>query len=153
MISNISSSKPGTFIGGGIGVATDDLTKPNTGETKGRSGIVVLTDGQDNFAGLSGVQGTINEIKRAGGLGIRVSFGFLSTDASEQDPEILTECVKTGGTFSSFSNAESQGNFIDQVIYNGLTALDGTADASKFALSSPTLTFSILVSVFCKLSY
>lgn len=129
IISNITSNKSGTFIGGGIGVAINETIKPGTGVTANRTGIVVLTDGEDNYSGLSGVQGTINEIKRATGLGIRVSFGFLSTESGgAQNPKILLECLKSGGTFSMFEDAKSQGNFVEQVILKGLTGEEGGGD-------------------------
>lgn len=143
-IQNISSSKPGTFIGGGIGTAINETTKPGTGETANRTGIVVLTDGEDNYSGLTGVQGTINEIVRAGQLGIRVSFGFLSVGAGSQDIRILTQCLKTGGTFASFSDPLSQKNFIEQVLRRGITGKDSTGTVSASLL--PGLNTSALLS-------
>ena len=130
-IENITSNKWGTFIGGGIGAAIDETTKPGTGETANRTGIVVLTDGQDNTSGLTGVRGTINEIVRAGSLGIRVSFGFLSVSAASQDSLILSAILKTGGTFSEFASPEAQDNFISQVLLQGITGMDATSNSGK----------------------
>lgn len=115
----------GTFIGGGIKVATDELTKPGNDPTANRTGIVVLTDGLDDPSSL--VTDTIAQITRAGSLGIRVSFGFLSTDASQQDPDILNAVFLTGGTFTTFDDAASQEAFIAQVLLQGLTGVDSKA--------------------------
>jgi len=112
----------GTFIGGGIKAATDELTKPGNDPTANRTGIIVLTDGVDDPESL--VTDTVAEITRAGGLGIRVSFGFLSTDATQQDPNILNAVFKTGGTFTTFDDANSQEAFIAQVLLQGLTGSD-----------------------------
>jgi hypothetical protein len=125
IIRNISSAKSGTFIGGGIGAAINETTKQGTGATADRTGIVVLTDGLDNTSGRFGTQGTIDSILRAGSLGIRVSFGFLSRQRLQQDRRILLECLRTGGIFSTFSNPESMKNFIEQVERQGITNKDG----------------------------
>lgn len=112
----------GTFIGGGIKTAIDELTKPGNDPTANRTGIIVLTDGVDDPESL--VTDTVAQVTRAGGLGIRVSFGFLSTDASQQDPNILNAVFKTGGTFTTFDDASSQEAFIAQVLLQGLTGSD-----------------------------
>jgi hypothetical protein len=143
VIDTISSSKSGTFIGGGLKEATDELTKPGNDPTANRTGIVVLTDGEDNYSGLTGVQGTINEITRAGELGIRVSFGFLSVDSSNQDPRILNAILKTGGAFTSFTSAVSQESFIAQVLLQGLTGIDASSNTTSLF---PGLTTSALLS-------
>lgn len=121
----------------------DELTKPDSGSTANRTGIVVLTDGQDNTLGLTGVQGTINAITRAGELGIRVSFGFLSVDSSNQDPRILRAILKTGGAFTSFISAASQDSFIAQVLLQGLTGIDASSNTTSLF---PDLTTSALLS-------
>ena len=73
----------GTFIAGGISLGIDELTKASgpdapdasdpAPDTQEKSGIIVFTDGQD-----SDTSALLAAIDRAGGLGMRVSFGFLS---------------------------------------------------------------------------
>lgn len=70
----------GTAIGTGVKAAIDELTKAGKDPTANRTGIVVFTDGQDDPS--SGTVLTIAQLKRAVGLGVRISFGFLSVDAS-----------------------------------------------------------------------
>src|SRR4051812_36966900 len=60
----------GTYIGGGIEAAVNELSKPGNDPTANRAGIIVLTDGLDDPT--SGMNGTIEQITRAGALGIRV---------------------------------------------------------------------------------
>ncbi|KAK3358111.1 hypothetical protein B0T25DRAFT_590131 [Lasiosphaeria hispida] len=112
--------KGGTFIGRGVQTATDDLTKPGSGLTAGRTAIVVLTDGVDDPSSRVGT--TISEIRRASDLGIRISFGFLSVDATDQDPDIVSTVVASGGTFSILSDPDSIRRFVAQVFLKGLTA-------------------------------
>jgi Mg-chelatase subunit ChlD len=108
----------GTFIGGGISAALDELTKANSGATADQTGVLVLTDGVDDPSTL--ITDTIASIDRARDLGIRVSFGFLAIDASEQDPRITTAIIRSGGTFSTLSAAGDASLFVAQALLNGL---------------------------------
>jgi len=132
----------GTFIGGGIKAATDELTKPGNDPTNNRTGIVVFTDGIDDPADQ--VPDTIAEIQRAGSLGIRVSFGFLAIENADQDPGILKAILHTGGIFEAFNDATSQENFIALVLLNGLTGIDTKGEGGRTLLLSGLTTSSLL---------
>jgi len=132
----------GTFIGGGIKAATDELTKPGNDPTNNRTGIVVFTDGTDDPPGQ--VPDTIAEIQRAGSLGIRVSFGFLAIANDNQDPGILKAILHTGGIFEAFNDANSQENFILLVLRKGLTGIDTKGDGDQTPLLSGLTTSSLL---------
>lgn len=130
--SSIDSITPrgGTAIGAGIETAINELTKSGHDPTTNRTGIVVFTDGQDSLA--SGTNVTIEEIKRAFGLGIRVSFGFLSVDSSNQDREILGAILTTGGIYATVGQASAQQSFVALTLVHGLTGIDasGVNDSS-----------------------
>lgn len=71
-------SSGGTFIAGGVVLAIEELTRNIDPEAiKDRTGIVVLTDGQD-----SSIFALVAAIDRCRLLGIRVSFGFLAPPAN-----------------------------------------------------------------------
>ena len=109
----------GTFIGGGIATAADELTNGGTDNSgSGTSGILVLTDGMDDPVDL--VSQTIEAINRAQQLGIRVSFGFLTNSAESQDAGIVTSIIKSGGTFSTVKTAEDVPKLVAQALLNGL---------------------------------
>ncbi|KAF8248996.1 hypothetical protein K440DRAFT_677961, partial [Wilcoxina mikolae CBS 423.85] len=112
------NSAGGTYIAGGIKAAIDELIKDLTIPTKGRTGIVVLTDGNDSYK-----MELLNELDRAQNLGIRVSFGFLMPTVV-LDQDILTKILKTGGVYSTIDSAEAQQSFVHAVIANGPTELD-----------------------------
>ncbi|KAI9893850.1 MAG: hypothetical protein M1814_005403 [Vezdaea aestivalis] len=138
----------GTFIAGGLKAAIDEITKPAAGPTAGRSGIVVFTDGED-----SSLTTLINEVNRAGGLGIRVSFGFLSPTTPAGASALLNAIMSTGGVYSTITTAAAQQAFVNQVISRGLTNNDagtgpavlfpGLATAGQVSSASPkTFTYS-----------
>jgi von Willebrand factor type A domain len=111
----------GTYIAGGVEAAIDELTKDKTSVTAGVTGIVVFTDGQD-----SAVSDLVDQLNRARGLGIRVSFGFLSPSdiTSTQDPSILSAIISTGGLYSTIGDSTAQANFVNLVLSHGLTNTD-----------------------------
>ena len=136
-------SEGGTDIGSGVNAAIGELTKDGEGETKDRTGIVVLTDGLDGGSSLPGA------LAQAASLGIRVNFGFLSPPAnpvpaatrasaargerpigraaqsgSDQPPELVRAILATGGFYGVIDSAESQRKFVDLVLAHGATALD-----------------------------
>lgn len=115
----------GTSIYSGVKQAIDELTKPNTGNTTGQSGIVVLTDGED-----SSITQLIAQLTRAQSLGIRVSFGFLSPTLPAGVQTLLTAILNTGGRYGTISNAAGQQSFINSVLLNGLTGNDNGSGAS-----------------------
>ncbi|KAK4123659.1 hypothetical protein N657DRAFT_419903 [Parathielavia appendiculata] len=108
----------GTFIGGGVSAALDELTKASSGATVDRTGILVLTDGVDDPSYL--ITDTIESIERATELGIRVSFGFLAIDAAQQDSRITTAIIRSGGTFTTLNTAGDASLFVAQALLNGL---------------------------------
>ena len=109
----------GTFIAGGVAEAISQLTAANTGSTAQRSAIVVFTDGED-----SDTSELVEAINNATALGIRVSFGFLDNDASEQPTEILNAIQASRGVYATITVAAGSINFINYVILNGLTYND-----------------------------
>ncbi|KAI9746954.1 MAG: hypothetical protein M1815_004831 [Lichina confinis] len=123
----------GTFIGGGVQVAIDELAKDGT--TGNRTGIVILSDGEDDPPEL--VPETVAEIERAGQLGIRVSFGFLQvlpegTDVSSglvvnQDPGIQNAVLQTGGSMATINTASNFAAFLAQILSTGLTSDDASS--------------------------
>ncbi|KAK4106676.1 hypothetical protein N658DRAFT_461485 [Parathielavia hyrcaniae] len=108
----------GTFIGGGISAALDELTTSSSGATADRTGILVLTDGVDDPSYL--ITDTIESIERAIELGVRVSFGFLAIDAAQQDSRITTAIIRSGGTFTTLYTAADASLFVAQALLNGL---------------------------------
>lgn len=123
----------GTSIVSGVKAATEELSK--SGKTDGRSGIVVLTDGQDaDFMSL------VSQIGESGSKGIRVSFGFLSIDLSTAtSPEVLTAILKTGGVYSAIDGAGAQQSFINLVMSHGITNDDGATVTSATLLAGLTV--------------
>jgi hypothetical protein len=129
-------SSGGTDIGAGVSVAIGELTKDPAIDPRARSGIVVLTDGQDGGTSLPGA------LAQAAALGIRVSFGFLSpppvppaaaarkpvataSQAVQQDlPDYLPAILATGGTYAVIDSAAAQTTFVGLAQQNGLTNLD-----------------------------
>ncbi|KAH7397132.1 hypothetical protein BKA66DRAFT_594409 [Pyrenochaeta sp. MPI-SDFR-AT-0127] len=129
----------GTFIGRGIYVGMEELTRGSTdpNERQENAGIVVLTDGQDSdisaFAAALGL---------AYDRGIRVSVGFLSPPANpvprrrtralyprqsnttSVPTELLEAVLRTGGVFSIIDSAEAQQSFIELIIARGPTNID-----------------------------
>jgi Mg-chelatase subunit ChlD len=124
----------GTAIGKGVQAAIEELTKPGTDATANRTGIVVFTDGQDSPA--SGVKLTIEQVKRAVDLGIRISFGFLRVDSSNQNTEILRAILQSGGVYATVARAAAQQGFIALALANGLTGSDATGTNGSSTLLS-----------------
>ncbi|KAF2468832.1 uncharacterized protein BDR25DRAFT_53422 [Lindgomyces ingoldianus] len=119
-VANISITG-GTYIASGVEMAIAQLTADGTGATADRSGIVVFTDGED-----SSVRLLVDQINNAAKVGIRVSFGFLSTSSglSYQDKSVLSAIMNSGGRYFTISAAQSSNNFINGIIVNGLTKND-----------------------------
>ena len=138
--SSIDSSG-GTYIAGGIAAAIDEIVADTKYKTRGRSGIIVLTDGDDYYVAARLVQ-----LARAWANGIKVSFGFLSPVAipvtiprrrGEDHPaellprqsssdDVLVAILKTGGLYATIDSAAAQLAFVNLVFANGITdANDG----------------------------
>ncbi|KIW78657.1 hypothetical protein Z517_08495 [Fonsecaea pedrosoi CBS 271.37] len=137
----------GTYIAGGVQMAIKQLTAVNTGDTSGRSGILVFTDGEDYST-----SDLVDQINRASGLGIRVAFGFLDSSSSLQDTDVLAAIMNSGGRYFTIQNYNASKAFIDGIIVNGLTRNDNPdgdtttllagLDASHFISGSETQTMS-----------
>lgn len=128
---DLIDSSGGTDIADGVKAAVDELTKQGSGSTADRSGIVVLTDGEDSSA-----TALVKEIQRAGSAGIRVSFGFLSPSGTTPSyPDVLNAIIATGGIFRTIDSATAQQVFISNVLANGLTKGDSGADVSSTLIS------------------
>lgn len=139
-------SAGGTFIAGGITAALGAMTP--LGPPPGKSGLVVLTDGED-----SNTTALVDAIGQAVSRGVRVSFGFLSPPSvtferprSANDlktshavsPEIQQAIINSGGVFGTISTAADQQTFVDLVQRRGLTTLDdpdGADDGGAVALN------------------
>ncbi|OAP58425.1 hypothetical protein AYL99_07515 [Fonsecaea erecta] len=137
----------GTYIAGGVQMAIQQLTAAKTGDTAGRSGILVFTDGED-----SSTSDLVNQINRATSLGIRVAFGFLDDSSSLQDTDVLSSIMHSGGRYFTIQNYNASKAFIDGIIVNGLTRNDNPdgdtttllagLDASHFISGSETQTMT-----------
>jgi von Willebrand factor type A domain len=140
-VTQINSILPGggTYIASGIKAATDELTKSGSGATGKNTGIIVFTDGED-----SSTEEVVSEVQRAGGLGIRVSFGFLSLDATLQDETILQAILQTGGTYATIDTPAAQQGFIALVLSHGLTGSDAGSGGKDVLL--PGLSTAALLS-------
>lgn len=138
-------SMGGTSITSGLEAAISELTKKGYEPTAKRTGIIVLTDGQD-----SDVTGLIEQINKAKSLGIRVNFGFLESPPPIISPppptDLLTAILSTGGIHSSINSAEAQQYFVDLVAARGPTELDGGAGSKHGAPLLPGLKTSGLIS-------
>ncbi|KAF1808605.1 hypothetical protein P152DRAFT_405120, partial [Eremomyces bilateralis CBS 781.70] len=135
--SSIDSSG-GTYIAEGVKAAYDELTKQNSGSTADRTGIIVLTDGEDSSA-----DELVTEIQRAGNASIKVSFGFLSPSGSSPSyPEVLSAILNTGGIFRTVDTDSAQQAFISTVLANGLTTSDGGTDVSSILISGLSIAAS-----------
>ncbi len=115
----------GTSIASGLKEAIDEITKQSAGPTAGRSGVVVLTDGEDSF-----IDDLISELNRAQTLGIRVSFGFLSDTIPSEAQDLLAAILNTGGRYSTIESAAGQQAFVNLVILNGITGNENGSGAS-----------------------
>lgn len=128
LLSNISD------FHSGVDKAISELTKPGNDPTADRSGIVVLTDGEDYDTVT-----LIDNVKKAGDEGIRVSFGFLAPPESFFEPDLLQAILRTGGTYSSFATADAIQSFLFLMLSNGLTASDHSATAEQALLPGITV--------------
>ncbi|RYO90731.1 hypothetical protein DL766_005613 [Monosporascus sp. MC13-8B] len=124
----------GTWIADGVDKALSELTKPGNGPTADRSGILVLTDGED-----FDTDGLIQQIESAGSAGVRVSFGFLAPSESFFEPDLLAAILRTGGTYTSFATAEAVQSFLFLVLSNGLTAADHSVATGQVLLPGVTV--------------
>ncbi|EXL39291.1 hypothetical protein FOCG_18094 [Fusarium oxysporum f. sp. radicis-lycopersici 26381] len=121
----------GTSIASGVAKGIEELTKSGHGTTKDRSGIIILTDGEDtNVAAL------INQIKKADSLGIRVSFGFLAPPETPPKPDLLQAILQTGGAYNSFNQPENIQPWLYLLLGNGITALDKKSSSTAQPLLS-----------------
>lgn len=132
----------GTAIGTGVEAAIEELTKPGNDPTANRTGIIVFTDGEDDPA--SGITFTIEQVQRAVELGIRISFGFLTLDASNQNPEIVRAIVQSGGIYATVDQATSQQTFVAAALANGLTGIDASGGNGSSTLLSGLATAKFL---------
>jgi Mg-chelatase subunit ChlD len=124
----------GTNIYTGIEAAIAELTKPGNDPTANRTGIVVLTDGRDDSAAR-----TIEEARRAVGLGIRLSYGFLSIATEYQDTEILRAVLESGGIYATIDRPSAQQTFVAAALANGLTGIDSLNATNGSAILIPGL--------------
>ncbi|KAF2670941.1 hypothetical protein BT63DRAFT_453312 [Microthyrium microscopicum] len=109
----------GTYIAGGVELAISQLTADGTGETSGRSGILVFTDGED-----SDTTALVDQINKAKAAGIRVAFGFLDSTSSLQDQTVLSAIMNSGGRYFTIPDSTDSKQFINGIIVNGLTTND-----------------------------
>ncbi|KAK0669385.1 hypothetical protein QBC41DRAFT_200365, partial [Cercophora samala] len=119
----------GTYIAGGVYQAMDHLAAMG-GETKGRSAIVVFTDGSD-----SDTEELVSAINNATSQGIRVSFGYLDDRASAQPQTVLRALRDSRGVYATITIAAGSQNFINYVLLNGLTAQDNAQGAGDRLLA------------------
>ncbi|KAK4170701.1 hypothetical protein QBC36DRAFT_250813 [Triangularia setosa] len=127
----------GTNIAEGIRLAIDEITGDDRYDTRGRSGIIVLTDGDDPYYAQR-----LAQLARAYMLGIKVSFGFLWPVAipvtnpkmkrggerlvrrQTQTSEMLAAVLKTGGSYATIDSPEAQQAFVELLKSNGFSAAD-----------------------------
>jgi hypothetical protein len=127
-------SEPETNSSSGIEKATAQLSAAGNDPTADRSGVVVLTDGEDND-----VVSLTNAIVAAGQAGIRVSFGFLASSTASYDPDLLAAILRTGGTYVSFETADAIQSFLFLLLSNGLTKADTAASGDQALLPGVTV--------------
>ncbi|KAK4205202.1 hypothetical protein QBC40DRAFT_260856 [Triangularia verruculosa] len=119
----------GTYIAGGVYQAMGHLAAMG-GETKGRSAIVVFTDGSD-----SDTDELVSAIRNATSQDIRVSFGYLDSTASAQPQEVLRALRDSKGVYATITIAAGSQNFINYVLLNGLTTQDNAQGAGDRLLA------------------
>ena len=105
----------GTNIASGMKAAIDELTKMSGDVTAGRSGVVVMTDGED-----SSFNDLLDQLGRAKAAGIRVAFGFLSVQPPSGASDLLTAILNTSGIYSIATSDQAQEAFINLVVSRGL---------------------------------
>jgi hypothetical protein len=145
----------GTFIAGGVSLATDQLSANQADSTQDHSSIIVFTDGEDSDTAT-----LINEIDRAGQLGIRVFLGLLSPQPVGVIPralqarqagtialppsDLLGAILGTGGLFGVINSAAAQASFVDLVVARGATNIDSIGSYNGGQLFPGVLTVSLL---------
>ncbi|KAL9609116.1 MAG: hypothetical protein Q9167_006094 [Letrouitia subvulpina] len=115
----------GTDIASGVEAAIDELTKNQGDVTAGRSGIVVLTDGEDSY-----LDPLLEQLARAKKLGIRVAFGFLSPQPPSDASDLLSAILDTGGIYSTITSDQAQEAFVNLVVSHGLTGVDNASGSA-----------------------
>ncbi|KAH6681487.1 putative calcium-activated chloride channel regulator 4, partial [Halenospora varia] len=131
-------SSGGTYIAGGVMSAISQLTKSGSGDTKGRTSIIVFTDGED-----SSVSTLVTQIKAATSLGIRVSFGFLDLSSATQSKSVLEAIKASGGVYATITTGDASNNFINFAILNGLTQNDNPSGNANTLLAGLSVTYPI----------
>lgn len=128
----------GTWVGDGVVAGMNEVSGGEL-PTMNNTGMIVLTDGQDESDGgiLLGEQ-----LIRAAQSGIRVSFGFLSNipfsasaSYSSISTDLLAGVLQTGGIYGTINSAQAQKNFVQLVFMNGIT----DADRSRTEVTHPVL--------------
>jgi len=85
----------------------------------------------------------VTQIERAGKLGIRVSFGFLSLLTTFQDPTILNAVRESRGIYATIADASGATNYVKYAILNGLTYNDNPQGFDERLLSGLAQTYTI----------
>ena len=134
-------SSGGTNIASGVKAAIDELTKTQGDVTAGRSGIVVLTDGED-----SSLKSLLAQLANARNLGIRVAFGFLSPQPPSSASDLLKAILDTGGVYSTITSDRAQEDFVNLVVRHGLTGADTSDSANGTTVLYPGLAVAANVS-------
>ena len=124
----------GTDIASGVEAAINELTKNQGDVTAGRSGIVVLTDGED-----SSLESLLQQLAQAKKLGIRVAFGFLSPQPPADESDLLTAILDTEGVYSTITSDRAQEDFVNLVVRHGLTGLDNGGSSNGTTVLYPGL--------------
>lgn len=77
----------------------------------------------------------MNAINNATSQGIRVSFGYLASTASSQQPTVLRALRESKGVYATITVAAGSQNFINYVLLNGLTSQDNPQGAGDRLLA------------------
>ncbi|KAI9682695.1 MAG: hypothetical protein M1829_006682 [Trizodia sp. TS-e1964] len=142
VLSEIDSSG-GTYIADGVNKSIIQIQSRNQDQTSGKSGIIVLTDGEDSSLAL-----LLKQVANAKALGIRVNFAFLNPFGSitaPGAPDLLKSIIGNGGIYSTINSPTAQKNFVDLVLAHGLTDQDNPNPNGTTALL-PGLTVPRLIS-------
>ncbi|EKD05575.1 hypothetical protein A1Q2_00125 [Trichosporon asahii var. asahii CBS 8904] len=154
-------SSGGTNIAKGLTAGIEQVAAANPGN---RGGVIIFTDGLD-----SNTDGIVKQINKAKEAGIRVSWGHtnspykgggsgliggilggitnlitgglnaMSGESGKLDQRISEAVLASGGTASIISNSQSQREFVQQVIKNGLTNNDGKCGGNDIGESGGPL--------------
>ncbi|KAF8252022.1 hypothetical protein K440DRAFT_636204 [Wilcoxina mikolae CBS 423.85] len=117
-----------SYIAPGLGVAINELGAYKQVPTANRTGVVLMTDGEDPV-----VDTLVDQLDRAAFLGIRVSFGYLNpTDAPISPNQNLTIAIlKTGGADAFVNDPEAYQSFVNLVVARGPTDFDDSDGANN----------------------